>query len=57
MIHCYDIAKTKIEEHDKFLNNSRVRQRVDTLRRNYGEMYRDAIGRLYESEKGKEESE
>lgn len=57
VIHCYDIAKTKIEEQDKFLKDSRVRQRVDTLRRNYGEMYRDAIGRLYESEKGKEESE
>lgn len=57
VIHCYDIAKTKIEEQDKFLKDSRVRQRVDTLRRNYGEMYRDAVGRLYESEKGKEESE
>lgn len=51
VIHCYDIAKTKIEEQDKFLKDSRVRQRVDTLRRNYGEMYRDAVGRLYESEK------
>lgn len=57
VIHCYDIAKTKIEEQDKFLKDSRVRQRVDTLRRNYGEIYRDAIGRLYESEKGKEEGE
>lgn len=57
VIHCYDIAKTKIEEQNKFLKDSRVRQRVDTLRRNYGEMYRDAVGRLYESEKGKEESE
>ena len=57
VIHCYDIAKTKIEEQDKFLKDSRVRQRVDTLRRNYGEMYRDAIGRLYESEKGKVKSE
>ena len=57
VIHCYDIAKTKIEEQDKFLKDSRVRQRVDTLRRNYGEMYRDAIGRLYESEKRKEKSE
>lgn len=57
VIHCYDIAKTKIEEQNKFLKDSRVRQRVDTLRRNYGEMYRDAVGRLYEREKGKEESE
>lgn len=57
VIHCYDIAKTKIEEQNKFLKDSRVRQRVDTLRRNYGEMYRDAIGRLYESEKGKVKSE
>ena len=57
VIHCYDIAKTKIEEQNKFLKDSRVRQRVDTLRRNYGEMYRDAVGRLYESEKGKEKSE
>lgn len=57
VIHCYDIAKTKIEEQDKFLKDSRVRQRVDTLRRNYGEIYRDAIGRLYESEKRKEKSE
>lgn len=57
VIHCYDIAKTKIEEQNKFLKDSRVRQRVDTLRRNYGEMYRDAVGRLYESEKGKVKSE
>ena len=57
VIHCYDIAKTKIEEQNKFLKDSRVRQRVDTLRRNYGEMYRDAVGRLYESEKGKGKSE
>lgn len=57
VIHCYDIAKTKIEEQNKFLKDSRVRQRVDTLRQNYGEMYRDAVGRLYESEKGKEKSE
>ena len=57
VIHCYDIAKTKIEEQNKFLKDSRVRQRVDTLRRNYGEIYRDAIGRLYEREKGKEKSE
>ena len=57
VIHCYDIAKTKIEEQNKFLKDSRVRQRVDTLRRNYSEMYRDAIGRLYESEKGKVKSE
>ena len=57
VIHCYDIAKTKIEEQDKFLKDSRVRQRVDTLRRNYGEMYRDAVGRLYGSEKRKEKSE
>ena len=57
VIHCYDIAKTKIEEQDKFLKDSRVRQRVDTLRRNYGEMYRDAVGRLYEREKGKDKSE
>ena len=57
VIHCYDIAKTKIEEQNKFLKDSRVRQRVDTLRRNYGEMYRDAVGRLYESEKRKEKSE
>lgn len=57
VIHCYDIAKTKIEEQNKFLKDSRVRQRVDTLRRNYGDIYRDAIGRLYESEKRKEKSE
>lgn len=57
VIHCYDIAKTKIEEQNKFLKDSRVRQRVDTLRRNYGEMYRDAVGRLYEREKGKDKSE
>lgn len=57
VIHCYGIAKTKIEEQDKFLKDSRVRQRVDTLRRNYGEMYRDTVGRLYESEKGKVKSE
>ena len=52
--HCYNIATTKIEEQDKFLKDSRVRQRVDTLRRNYGDVYREALGRMYESEKRKE---
>ena len=57
VVHCYNIATTKIEEQDKFLKDSRVRQRVDTLRRNYGDVYREALGRMYESEKGKEISE
>lgn len=57
VVHCYNIATTKIEEQDKFLKDSRVRQRVDTLRRNYGDVYREALGRMYEREKGKEISE
>ena len=57
VVHCYNIATTKIEEQDKFLKDSRVRQRVDTLRRNYGDVYKEALGRMYEREKGKEISE
>ena len=57
VVHCYSIATTKIEEQDKFLKDSRVRQRVDTLRRNYGDVYREALGRMYEREKGKDISE
>ena len=57
VVHCYNIATTKIEEQDKFLKDSRVRQRVDTLRRNYGDVYREALGRMYESEKRKVKSE
>ena len=47
VVHCYKQAKEKVEGQRTFLSDARVRQRVDILRRNYGEIYRSAIARLY----------
>lgn len=47
VVHCYKQAKERVEGQRTFLSDARVRQRVDILRRNYGEIYRAAIARLY----------
>ena len=47
VVHCYEMSRAKVEEQNKFLGDSRVRQRVDTLRRNYGQMYVSALSRMY----------
>ena len=47
VVHCYNSAKERVEGQRTFLSDARVRQRVDILRRNYGEIYRSAIARLY----------
>lgn len=47
VVHCYKQAKERVEGQRTFLSDARVRQRVDILRRNYGELYRSAIARLY----------
>lgn len=47
VVHCYNSAKERVEGQRTFLSDARVRQRVDILRRNYGELYRSAIARLY----------
>lgn len=46
VVHCYELSKDRVGQHD-FLNDSRVRQRVETLRRNYKQMYVSALGRMY----------
>lgn len=45
--HCYNKAVCMVDRQMDFLNEGRVRQRVETLRRNYGAMFVQAIGRLY----------
>lgn len=50
VVHCYNVAKTKIEEQVHFLDDSRVRQRVATLCRNYRDIYASALGRLWQRE-------
>ena len=47
VVHCYECSKDRIEHQRDFLNDSRVRQRVETLRRNYKEMYATAHERMY----------
>ena len=47
VVHCYKQAKERVEGQRTFLSDARVRQRVDILRRNYGEIYRAAIARMY----------
>ena len=47
VVHCYKQAKERVEEQRTFLSDARVRQRVDILRRNYGDIYRAAIARMY----------
>ncbi len=48
VVDCYNVAKTKVESQKEFLGDSRVRARVETLRRNYGDMYKGALARLYD---------
>lgn len=47
VVHCYKQAKERVEGQRTFLSDARVRQRVDILRRNYGDIYRSAIARMY----------
>ena len=57
VVHCYKIAKEKVEEQEKFLDDSRVKERVGTLKRNYGEMYREGLRCMYESEERRVKNE
>lgn len=54
VVHCYNVAVGKIDGQKAFLADSRVRQRVETLRRNYGEMYLGATSRMYDRMYGTE---
>ena len=45
--HCYGLAKARVEQQLAFLGDARVRQRAELLRRNYGELYRAAMDRMY----------
>jgi len=47
VMHCYGLAKTRVEQQLAFLGDARVRQRAELLRRNYGELYRAAMDRMY----------
>ena len=47
VVHCYKLSEDRVEQQHDFLNDSRVRQRVETLRRNYKQMYVSALGRMY----------
>lgn len=47
VVHCYELSKDRVGQQHDFLNDSRVRQRVETLRRNYKQMYVSALGRMY----------
>jgi DNA helicase-2/ATP-dependent DNA helicase PcrA len=47
VVHCYKQAKERVEGQRTFLSDARVRQRVDILRRNYGDIYRAACERMY----------
>ena len=46
-MHCYKLSEDRVEHQRDFLNDSRVRQRVETLRRNYKQMYATAHERMY----------
>lgn len=47
VVHCYNMAKDKVKEQNKFLGDSRVRLRVETLRKNYRDMYMEAVNSMY----------
>ena len=47
VVHCYNLAKKRVEEQLSFLSDARVSQRVNVLRRTYCELYRTAMERLY----------
>jgi hypothetical protein len=42
-----DWRKARVEQQLAFLGDARVRQRAELLRRNYGELYRAAMDRMY----------
>ena len=46
--HCYEKARTMIEEQRRFLNERRVAEYVSTLRRRYAELYRRARQTMYD---------
>lgn len=48
--HCYGVAKTKLEEQQRFLTDKRVVQRVEMFRRNYRDTYLSALSRLYDTD-------
>lgn len=47
VVHCYELSKDRVGQQHDFLNDSRVRQRIETLRRNYKQMYVSALERMY----------
>lgn len=47
VVHCYALSKDRVGQQHDFLNDSRVRQRVETLRRNYKQIYVSALERMY----------
>lgn len=56
--HCYAKSAAIVGEQKKFLSDSRVRQRAETLHRNYGTAFLAARERMYEvNEKGKVKNE
>ena len=57
VVHCYNMAKDKVEEQNNFLGDSRVRLRVETLRKNYRDMYMEAINSMYVREERTMKSE
>ena len=46
--YCYEQAKQVLPRQQQFMAQRRVQERIATLRRNYGELYRSAIAQLYE---------
>ena len=47
VVHCYALSKDRVGQQHDFLNDSLVRQRIETLRRNYKQMYVSALERMY----------
>ena len=47
VVHCYNLAKERVAEQKRFLGEGRVRQRVETLQRNYAGFYQQALQRLF----------
>lgn len=57
VVHCYALSKDRVGQQHDFLNDSRVRQRVETLRRNYKQMYVSALERMYSRDKSADGAE
>lgn len=47
VVHCYELSKDRVGQQHDFLNDSRVRQCIETLRRNYKQMCVSALERMY----------